>query len=193
MGLQKETTEVKGLSQTTLKEFLSQPGLSLMMVTLITWMRQCQVSTKFLFFPFSHWSFGCKWLCTAHIETVGKKYFSPIHRKKKKKVGERLNHFPKMSKLVVCKERIKKPRPDQQIFLMAFGEVNRNSHITELTVGSHHIPSKYRISLSWKRAQAGNSTDTVPSLCPPQMVMWPWTPNTSSLELRPLEEKTIHV
>lgn len=67
---------------------------------------------------------------------------------KKKKVGERLNHFPKMSKLVVCKERIKKPRPDQQIFLMAFGEVNRNSHITELTVGSHHIPSKYRISLS---------------------------------------------
>ena len=53
-----------------------------------------------------------------------------------------------MSKLVACKERIKKPRPDQEIFLMAFGEVNRNSHITELTVGSHHIPSKYRISLS---------------------------------------------
>ena len=62
----------------------SQLGLSLMMVTLITWMRQCQASTKFLFFPFSYWSFGRKWLCTAHIEAVGKKYFSPIHRKKKK-------------------------------------------------------------------------------------------------------------
>lgn len=39
MGLQKKTTEVKGLSRKTLKEFLSQLGLSLMMVTLITWMR----------------------------------------------------------------------------------------------------------------------------------------------------------
>lgn len=46
---------------------------------------ECQVSTKFLFFPFSHWIFERKWLCTAHIEAMGKKYFSPIHRKKKKK------------------------------------------------------------------------------------------------------------
>lgn len=146
MGLQKETTEVKGPSHTTSKEFLSQLDLSLVMVTLITWKRQCQVSTKFLFVPLSYRIFGSEWLCIVHMEAVGKKYFSPIHRKKK--VGERLNHFPKMSKLVACKERIKKPRPDQEIFLMAFGEVNRNSHITELTVGSHHIPSKYRISLS---------------------------------------------
>ena len=147
MGLQKKTTEVKGLSRKTLKEFLSQLGLSLMMVTLITWM----IVSSFYKIPlFPIFILNLWTQVTMHSThwSNGKKILQSHSQEEKKKVGERLNHFPKMSKLVVCKERIKKPRPDRQIFLMAFGEVNRNSHITELTVGSHHIPSKYRVSLS---------------------------------------------